>query len=239
MLMTNLLLLSFASLLCGPLLFYGLKRYAFGPKFLDAFLLFSILGLVLFHVLPESLSEGGFAALVACLLGLFAPLLISKYFHQDHCEIPKSILSLAALGLLAHSVLDGLALSELGIQKSHKVSLALAVIVHRLPEGVGIWRFAHSRYGMRPAIFTLALVSTATLFGYYFGANIVDMASETVLVSFQAFMAGTLLHIIFHGHEIHDLVRHKHKIGSVKPATLYGALLGLLFVLAFSFLPDL
>jgi len=201
--MISLLLLSFATVLIGPVLYYFFDKNKFAHNFLDTFVLISVFGLAAFHVLPESIAEGGSLAIVAALVGFMGPIFITKIFKKSsHCDWHHSVLSIAALGLLSHSILDGLALSSAASLEQKGTILALAVILHRLPEGIGIWRFVTPRLGvfMSFGVLGVDLIGTAT--GFFFGAQILTQIPESTLVAFQALMAGTLLHVIFHRHHI-------------------------------------
>ncbi|MEL0614970.1 hypothetical protein, partial [Marinomonas arenicola] len=74
---------------------------------LDAFIFVSISGLVLFHILPELLYEGGLLVLVLTGLGLLTPSLIEKYFHKAANKAHNTTLFLGVLGLVLHASLDG------------------------------------------------------------------------------------------------------------------------------------
>ena len=173
--------------------------------FIDAFILCSVLGIVLFHVLPESLIHGGLFALIAASFGLLSPTVATRFMRGGDCHIHRSLLSLASVGLLAHAMLDGMALSG----ANHKESganfvLAIAVVLHRLPEGVGIWRLVTPRVGKFWALSVLLLVACATSAGFFFGESIFVYSSEQTLAAFEGLMAGVLLHVIFHRHHFEE-----------------------------------
>lgn len=232
--MLELLLLSFATILAGPLFYLLIDKRGFAHHFLDTFIIFSVFGLALFHVIPESVEIAGTWAVAAACIGFLGPIVFSSLFSDGECHMHKSLISMATLGLFAHSILDGLTL--VSATKSQGMVLALAVVLHRLPEGVGIWRFVTPRLG---AYFSLALIGVdllGTTLGFFFGNQIIAQTSETALISFQALMAGTLLHVMFHRHHIEANGEHVH---SHSPRALsnrlgkgFGALAGALLVVS-------
>ncbi len=226
-----LLILSFCSLFAGPILLQLATKKNFSLKFLDAFVLFSVVGLISFHVLPESYEEVGLLALLFALVGFLGPILYEKAQKEKDCRVHKSLVSVAFLGLIAHSALDGFALFNSGSLKhaTGKIMLGLAVVLHRIPEGVAIWRFTMKQGNKNFAIATVLTVTGATLAGFFFGSQFISHASEDVLMLFQALMAGALLHIIFH-HEGHEAHKHKSCFLHPQKSSVFGAILGILVV---------
>ncbi len=209
--MVILLILSILTLLLGPLLLHFAGHHKNAIRFLDSFVLCSVFGLVAFHILPESISEAGFWAAIAAAVGLFGPMLLGSYLKTGECHIHGSIISLASIGLIAHAILDGAAISTASFDiDSSGFLLGIAVILHRLPEGVGIWRVTRSQFGVGIGALALFVLIIAVTAGFFFGTQLLDNSSETALVIFQSIMAGTLLHVIFHRHHIEE-PEHKHE----------------------------
>lgn len=207
--MIELLILSFCTVLLGPIIYQVADQKGFAHSFLDTFIIFSVFGLALFHVIPESIEHGGTWAMVAAFVGFIGPIVIAN-FTGGSCNMSTSLISLATVGLFAHSILDGLALSATADASSKAMILGLAVILHRLPEGVGIWRFVTPRLGVKVSIAFLALDLLGTTLGYFFGHQIITILPEDSLIIFQALMAGTLLHVMFHRHHIEPENKHEH-----------------------------
>lgn len=223
--MYSLLLLSFAALFLGPLVLHLAVRSKHTVFFVDAFVLCSVIGIVLFHVLPESIAHGGVLAVLAALTGLFAPTVFGKLFKNGNCHIHHTLLSLASVGLLSHAILDGMALS------GSNFFLAFAVVLHRIPEGMGIWRLMGSRAGKRWALVALLVVAGATSAGFFFGESIVVYLDEHALSLFEGLMAGVLLHIIFHRHHLDEFERSQ-LVGprTKRVSTSLGAICGIALV---------
>lgn len=236
-----LLILSFIALLAGPLLCNFATRYTTLLKFLDAFVICSIVSLVLFHILPESIYHGGIIAIIAATVGLLGPLVISKIYHESHCQVHRSLISVASLGLFAHAILDGMALASFYPDNVNQTAfLGFAVVLHRLPEGVGIWRVTQSNLGKKAGIYVLAFVMIATIMGFFFGESWLTHSSEKVLTVFEALMAGVLLHVIFHSHHLIQMKpRSGEQINPQSPwSTGAGAFCGFLLVICLSVAPS-
>lgn len=247
--MAFLLLLSILTLLTGPLLLHFAEHHVSMIRFLDSFVVFSVFGLVAFHIMPESIHEAGIWAIIAAAVGLFAPILIGPYLRTGECRIPTSIISLASIGLIAHAILDGAAIStaSLNVEQSGFL-LGIAVVLHRLPEGVGIWRVTRSQYSAMIGVLVLGALIVAVIVGYFFGGQLLNRSSETALTIFQSLMAGTLLHVIFHRHHLQQLTTplihghadahpaHAHggqvhrKSKGWRASTILGAVTGILLV---------
>ncbi len=238
--MYSLLLLSFCSLLIGPALFGFATRYHTLLRFLDAFVLCSIFSLVVFHILPESVVHGGMMAVSAAALGFIAPIFIGRFIDKGRCNLHHSLISIASIGLIAHAILDGVALASTHSISSHQATfLGLAVVLHRLPEGVGIWRIAQSNLGQKAGILTLAIVMLATSIGFFFGESWLTHSSEQALMTFEALMAGVLLHVVFHRHHLTQLGPHTHTEKEAKSpwSTGAGAFCGFFLVICLSTVP--
>jgi zinc transporter ZupT len=238
--MFSLLLLSFVTLLAGPILFGIATKHSFALRFLDAFVLCSIFGLMAFHVLPESVSDGGFAALGAAFFGFASPILATRLLKTGHCKLHRSLLSVATIGIVAHAVLDGMALAgPSAAGSSPEALLGIAVVLHRLPEGVGVWRIAQSSMGRRAGILILIAIMLSTLAGFFFGESFLSHSSAQVLVYFEAFMAGVLLHMVFHRHSIDDSDSAMQQVsGKSQWFTGAGAFCGILLVIGLSAAPS-
>jgi len=72
--------------------------------------------------------------------------------------------------------------------------LAVAVILHRFPVGLGVWRLSDSLYGKKEGFLSLAAIALTTLLGFLVGA-VPGLESKAWLGLFQAFLAGTMLHL--------------------------------------------
>jgi len=239
-----LLFLSFCALLMGPILCCAARKYSTLLKFVDAFIICSVFSLMAFHVLPESIAHGGLISILAASIGLFGPLLFSKIYNDNSCRVHSSLVSIASLGLISHAILEGMALASFSPNSSHQaLFLGFAIVLHRLPEGVGIWRVTQSNLGKKAGILALFIVASATLGGFFFGESWFMHSSERVLMIFESLMAGVLLHIIFHRHHLIQLKPHDHSHSRTKIfynfplSTKAGAFCGFFLVICLSLSP--
>ncbi|MCC7264621.1 MAG: permease [Candidatus Latescibacteria bacterium] len=198
-----LLAASLLTLAAGPLLYQTARAARLASPLLaalDGFVFVAITGLVLLHVLPESVALGGWAAVLACLVGLMAPTLLEHRLHGRARQVHAValLLGLAALGL--HAFMDGLVLGgghQNGDGHVHRM-LPMAVILHRLPEGLMIWFLVRPLYGLPKALATLAMVAVSTLTGFWLSAAVAAAIEHQGRGLFQALVGGSLLHVVMH-----------------------------------------
>ena len=231
-----LLTLSILALFLGPVTYRLLQRQPGWLDLMDAFIFVSISGLVLFHILPELLHEGGLLVLVLTALGVLTPSWIEKYFHKAAHKAHNTTLFLGVLGLVIHSSLDGTVLLADQANQTEWL-LALGVLLHRFPVGLTIWWLLRPQYGIVLPFVVLISMGVSTLLGAsYAELSIVHLDGE-LLAWFQAFVMGSIMHVVLH----RPYLQHhkKHQGGDVKEhkyAAGIGSFLGLI-VLAFVLLP--
>lgn len=240
--------LSTAALLLGPLIYAWGRTHPSAKQVLDGFVLVAVAGIVCVNIIPSAIDLGGWLALAALTAGLVFPVVIEKVFHHSMHRAHVFIVVLAALGLVLHAVIDGIALlpglhAEIangGNQTAGPVStrggpvnnpLALGVILHRLPVGMALWWSVRPHFGIPAAVLTFGLLIAATGLAYLLGAPIVELATTRSLVLFQAFAAGSLVHVVAFG------VSHLHRGDEVFVPTdnwgfRAGILLGMFVVFA-------
>ena len=139
-------------------------------------------------------------------VGLLTPIAIE---HLSRGIAPKTeAVSIIAgfLGLFLHALLEGASLNA-----DQPISAA-PIAIHRIAVGLMIWWILQPRYGTVIAMVGIAglLLTTATGF---FLSGVLD--NEFVGSNyFQAFVAGSLLHVIFH--ESHHGSPHSHNASGNK-----------------------
>ena len=194
------LLATLAALSCGPLLYAFARTRPAVLAFLDGFVLVSIAGLVLLEVLPGAYGEGGAWSLGFLALGAIGPSLVEHGLHHARRKAHLATLALAILGLLLHSIGDGVALAPgHGGDHAHHAhdALAIAVIVHSVPVGLVVWWVMAPVFGPRWPAVTLALMCAGTVAGYVFGLELNEVIGERAFAWFQALVAGSILHVVF------------------------------------------
>ncbi len=183
-----LLAASIAALFLGPLLARVARTAQPLVQALDGYVVVAIAGLALLHVLPESVAHGGWLAVVAAAAGLLVPLLVERVLAGGHA----GVLGVAIAGLLLHAATDGAALSVGGTH------LGYGVVLHRVPLGLLLWWALAAERGPRVAVAFISLVALATVGGYAGGAPALAQISTPWLAAFQAFVVGSLLHVVAH-----------------------------------------
>jgi len=203
-----LLLAAIVALLSGPLLFELGRLGRKTTAFLDGFAFITIAGLFLFGILPEAMATGGPAAWVFAALGLGFPLLVERLFHDGAQREHVVFLALGALGLLAHCMLDGLLLmgAESGGHEAHSVQeeQGLAVVLHNMPKGIALWFLLAPAFGRWVAGAVLVLLIGGTVLGYLIGDSALTLLTGPGVAWFQAFVAGSIFHVVLHGVASHE-----------------------------------
>lgn len=219
------LILSIAALLLGPAIYAYGRRNPTARQILDGFIFITIAGLICVNIVPESLAVGGAMAGLFLALGIAFPVIIERGFHSALHEAHVLVLIIAALGLIIHAVIDGIALLPM-----EGGDLAHAVILHRLPVGMAIWWSLRPNLGLPVAIGAFATIIVASGLAYTLGAPIADLAEARGIAYVQAFVSGSLIHIVAFG-VTHD---HDHHIEPVAQAQHWsyrvGILIGLFLV---------
>jgi uncharacterized protein len=193
----GLVTLSIVMLAAGPLIFRFTNRSKRALAFLDGFILISIAGLLLTHVLPEALRIAGPLAFGALAFGAMLPMLFERLGKGTRARANTVLWIFALGGFAIHTLLDGVALVQASSDADNQ-ALALAVILHRLPVGLALWWLVKPRYGRGWASAFLAVEALVTLVGYWLGPEILLHLEEGALALLQATVAGSLLHVLTH-----------------------------------------
>lgn len=221
------LALGFLALCAGPLMVWLLRSHTWSTVVLDSFCLITISGFALLHLLPESAEQAGWLVLPLALLGFILPSVAERTLHHGHPGMRRVVIVLAVLGIAAHATLDGLFLNVGG--DAHKGHLhaetheltAWAVILHRIPEGLGIWWIVPRTLGVLPAVLITVASIVATLFGYFLGGSVLTDDSQNALAMLQSLLVGSLLHVVLHAH-----IPAPREQGRIRPASVLGAAIG-------------
>jgi uncharacterized protein len=193
------LVLSIAALLLGPAIYAAGRKIPIAKRILNASILLTIALIIAIHIIPEALAHGGNIAIVVILAGLVFPMLLERLFRKATATAHLVIVALAATGLLVHAVVDGIALLP-----GSGTGLAFAIVLHRLPVGMAVWWAVRPNFGKTAAVLAFALIILATSAGYFVGDHILAMADGKTLAMLQAFVSGSLIHVVAFG------VKHDH-----------------------------
>ena len=222
------LFLSILALLLGPLIYAFGRRQPTMRQMLDGFIFITVAGIVCVDIVPAALTSGGWLAVIFLALGLAFPIAVEKAFSEAADRAHVFVVFLAAVGLTVHAVIDGVALlpqaneSPFAADGIVASQLALGVILHRLPVGMAIWWYVRKGFGTPAALATYALVIAASAAAYWLGAPILDIAEARSLAYFQAFVAGSLVHIVAFG------IAHDHSADPVPAGREWGYRVGIL-----------
>lgn len=191
------LLASCIALLIGPLFYRYFSSSSGLQKGLDGFIFVSLGGLVLIHILPELLEHGGMLAIIFVLLGIWGPTASERLFHRYSEVTHNFTLFLGIGGLLLHTVTDGTAM-VLAQQDDNSILLALGVILHQLPVGFAVWWILKPHLGTRWTLMIFAAQMLFTGIGYFAGEQLLPYLNIDDTVYLQAFITGTILHVVLH-----------------------------------------
>jgi hypothetical protein len=133
-------------------------------------------------------------AAVAAVCGLVGPGLGERLAHHAAERVHILFLGVALLGFGVHAFIDGVALSSAAQLLS---PVALAVVIHRLPDGLTIWWLLREPYGARVAAAALGCTAATTVAGYAAGGAILLGHSQWLAIV-QSFVGGSLLHVVLH-----------------------------------------
>jgi hypothetical protein len=192
-------ILSTAALLLGPIIYAAAGEHRISRRLLDALIVVSIGFIIVAHIIPAALQQGGNLAIIVIVLGIAFPMLLERLFKKATDAAHLVIVALAAFGLLTHALVDGVAL----LPQSGE-NLAYAIVLHRLPVGMALWWAVRPNFGTTISIIVFALVILATAAGYLVGETIIEVADMRTIAMFQAFVSGSLIHVVIFG------VRHHH-----------------------------
>ncbi|MCP4333429.1 MAG: hypothetical protein GY785_12300 [Gammaproteobacteria bacterium] len=195
------LILSISALLLGPVIYAFGRSNHVARQILDGFIFITIAGIICVNIIPEALVVGGTLAIVFLVLGIVFPVIVERGFHGAFHEAHKLVLIVAALGLIVHAIIDGIALLP-----TQGGDLAHAVILHRLPVGMAIWWSLRPNLGLPVAIAAFATISAATAVSYTLGGPMLELAEARSIAYVQAFVSGSLIHVVAFG------ITHEHDV---------------------------
>lgn len=190
------LIASFFSLCVGPLVYQTFGPLKRTDKIVSGIVLMVVSGIIFLEVIPHTYESIGIWALLLPLIGFAGPTLIEKTFHKAADTTHKLTIYLGITGLLLHAFIDGAAIQT--EQDSINNSLTLAIILHRLPVGLTIWWMLKPLLGERYALITLLMMGLITFAGFGLNQAIMDYHDNRLFALIQAFIAGSLLHVVIH-----------------------------------------
>ncbi len=193
---TALLIAVLAAPLAGPVLYGLLHDDPRAVRLVDGFVYLAVPLLVALQVVPSAWEHRSFLVLVALLAGVVVPTVLERASHVLHRHTDSAALLVGITGLLVHTLLEGAALApgDDGI----RLTFGLAVILHQIPVGLVLWWLLRPRYGVAAAAAGVGSIVIGTWIGYSFGAEVLAGVHGVGGEAFQAFVSGTLVHVVFH-----------------------------------------
>lgn len=183
---------SLLALAAGPLIYHRTQQEGSLARGLDGFVFVAITGLVLLEVLPDVVAHGGWWVLLLVALGLWGPSALERFFHRSAHRTHMLTVLLSATGLVIHTVFDGAAMSN---GDAHP--LALAIVIHRVPVSLAVWWLLRPVWGPLIPVLMLLAMAVSTVMGYVLGEGLQAPATEVGFAALQAFVAGSILHVVF------------------------------------------
>ncbi|WP_395804193.1 permease [Archangium minus] len=183
--------LSLAAWVMAPFVEWCVRGRRPATAALEGLVFVALGGMVLVHILPHSLSLAGMGALGAAVGGLGLALALGR-------RLPSAAgLVLAVVGLAVHAALEGRALSMHGTGSG--VLALLAVVLHRLPLGLGLWWLVRPVVGTLGASALLVTVALVGGMGMGWGGSAFEPGLLKGAALIQAFTAGAFLPALFRG----------------------------------------
>lgn len=206
-----LLLLSVAALAFGPALTALLPRTSLAHDLLDGLVLVSLFGLVAVHVLPHTVVVAGWPAALMAVGGFLFPFVLERLAPRADGAPRHAFLVPLVMGAFGvHAFIDGAALVDHTEDAGPANVLALAIVLHRLPDGLAIWSVVRPSRGVRIATGVLAGLGMLTVLGFIVGGRVLEGTSGKWIALLQSFVAGSVLHIIAHRPHAHEAAEHGH-----------------------------
>jgi uncharacterized membrane protein YraQ (UPF0718 family) len=179
--------------------------------FLDGASLTLVSGACLLHLGPHALAHGGFLGLAGGVMGAALPGLLHRL--GPRAAGMWSLVGFAALAL--HGASDGAALAV--TEATMGSSLTLALVAHRLTEGLAVHDYVKRRIGApgstggaARAWGVLVALALATVGGFAVGTSLAPTLSEPVEHVLEGLIAGALLSTVLwpgshdHGPAVHQ-----------------------------------
>ena len=203
----QILAISVAALLLGPGIHRVARRERLTMAALDNFVLVAVAGLVMVEIIPTALESAGWPAFLALVLGILGPSIAEGPLRLASRGTHGTALTVAVLGMAAHSFTDGLALASAHLAGATGHGLEVAVIAHQLPVAVAVW-WLLSPLGLARASAAMALLGAATIAGFVLADSSLGAFPESYNALFQALVGGLLLHVVAHRNDRHAHGHH-------------------------------
>ena len=183
----------------GVLIYVAMHRRARTVRLLDTAVIVALPLLVAVQVVPHAWAERSLLPVVVVALGAGLVAVVERLSHNLARYADDVTIVFVVAGIAVHALLEGSALTA-----GASTAFVFAVVVHRVAVGLLIWWLVVPRHGVRAAGTGVAAIMGATLVGYVVGAGVMADVRFVDRGLLEAFVAGTLLHVVLHrGREDH------------------------------------
>lgn len=173
----------------------------------DALVYVAVPGLVVWWVAPDAWQERDAMPVVAVGLGWGSVTLLERLFRRLASRADDGAILAGMSGMAVHALMEGAAFVP-GPRGAPAAAFVWGVVTHRVLVGSVIWWLLRPRHGRVAVGLGAAAVSLATVAGYMAGPQLLGAREGPWVPLYQAFVAGSLLHVVFHqGRHDHDHAR--------------------------------
>lgn len=187
----------------------------------------TLLGVSLFHILPESagslnilsiLISAGSGYLLFHLISRYVfhvcPACSASHFEEQTSESFKNIAILLTIGLSVHSTMDGVAIA-IGkeMHAHHDHSIFFSIMIHKFPEGLTLCALLlKSGYSKLRALITTVILESSTLLGWFLGEYLLTNESAHHWIDLAMLhISGGFVYLALHA-VINEAKKHSSKL---------------------------
>ena len=205
-------------------------------SFISSLSLGAMAGVAFLDLIPEIIEETSGLGYLLCALGIVI-LKVLDHFVPEHEGSEESeegnlvhIGIMSAIAIVLHNIVEGMTVYSVASQSLNSgITLALGVALHNIPMGALIYSTLKSESkGKRNTI--LILSSFSTFIGGLVMMGLSSILSSSFFIVLMSLALGMVLYILFW--ELMPSALHSKE----KKTTIFGAVLGLLLVVASLFL---
>jgi uncharacterized membrane protein YraQ (UPF0718 family) len=216
------LALSVLGLLLGAALVTLGRRQALASAALDGFSLGFVPAVLALRMLPHAMGSLGVRALALAALAYLALWWVDRRAHdRDHAAAhPFHPAAGAGAGLLVpmlavHGMSDGAALAVALSSRGVGASLAAALILHRMPEGLFIASSMLPSAGGRKTAVALGALALSTVVGAALGQALLDAIPDALFDGALALGVGAMLRLAMHSHAARPPTAHARALAGL------------------------
>jgi uncharacterized membrane protein YraQ (UPF0718 family) len=195
------LVLSVVGLGLGPALVALGRGRALVAAVIEGLTLGLVPFLIVARLLPHVMEELGLAAAGLALAGYVALWLIERKRHDLGDRIGQAVI-IPTLAL--HALSDGAGLSiAFAASREHGSAgalVGLAIVMHRIPEGLFIATRLLPALGWSRTLVWLGLLASTTVAGALAGHSLLERVPESLFDAIVAFGLGAMLRMVMHAH---------------------------------------